>query len=183
MASQAAAGDLDPQLPPRAGSFSGTPTPAGPGSGEKKKIGMLKAMLSKKEIARAETAESQLQLSQSQLVVAENTAVEAVEQKRLLEQAVQKQAVELENATNQMTIYQQEFESLKTQLASNTELAVLEKEKASLELAAAKKDLSQAILERDEAVCAATRAMMVPELEGEEFEALLSVLQEDDKTK
>ena len=32
--------------------------------------------------------------------------VEAVEQKRLLEQAVQKQAVELENATNQMTIYQ-----------------------------------------------------------------------------
>jgi len=50
MASQAAAGDLDPQLPPRAGSFSGTPTPAGPGSGEKKKIGMLKAMLSKKEV-------------------------------------------------------------------------------------------------------------------------------------
>ena len=32
--------------------------------------------------------------------------VEAVEQKRLLEQAVQNQAVELENATNQMTIYQ-----------------------------------------------------------------------------
>jgi len=32
--------------------------------------------------------------------------VEAVEQKRLLEQVVEKQAVELENATNQMTIYQ-----------------------------------------------------------------------------
>jgi len=44
MASQAAAGD------PRASSFSGSPTAAGPGSGKKKKIGMLKAMLSKKEV-------------------------------------------------------------------------------------------------------------------------------------
>jgi len=50
MASQAAAGSLDPQLPPRASSFSGSPTAAGPGSGKKKKIGMLKAMLSKKEV-------------------------------------------------------------------------------------------------------------------------------------
>jgi len=32
--------------------------------------------------------------------------VEAVEQKRLLEHVVEKQAVELANATNQMTIYQ-----------------------------------------------------------------------------
>ena len=32
---------------------------------------------------------------------------------------------------------------------------------------------------RDEAVCALTRAMMVPELKGDEYEALLSVLPED----
>jgi len=32
---------------------------------------------------------------------------------------------------------------------------------------------------RDEAVCALTRAMMVPELKGEEYEALLSVLPEE----
>jgi hypothetical protein len=35
------------------------------------------------------------------------------------------------------------------------------------------------ITPRDEAVCALTRAMMVPELKGEEYEALLSVLPEE----
>jgi hypothetical protein len=59
----------------------------------------------------------------------------------------------------------------------------LVKEKAELLVHKLTADLAAAIAERDEAVCAATRAMMPPALEGEELDVLMSVLPEEEQEK
>ena len=97
----------------------------------------------------------------------------ALQQKQQLEQMLAKQQEES----------QQDKEQLKQQLEQLTMLHKLEKEKAELQVQKLTAELEAAIAERDEAICAATRAMMVPALDGEELDVLMSVLPEEEKAK
>ena len=95
----------------------------------------------------------------------------AIQQQRQLEEMLAKQQEEARKDKDQLV---QQMEQL-------TKLHSLEKEKAELQVRKLMADLEAAIAERDEAICAATRAMMVPALDGEELDALMSVLPEDEQ--
>ena len=133
----------------------------------------------------------------------------ALQQKQQLEQMLEQQR---QDSRNQQEMMQQQLEQMtklhqlekvpntpsSTLSWSNTNLRItdirvtrphrdkmyaLGQEKAELQVQKLTADLEAALAERDEAVCAATRAMMPPPLQGEELDVLMSVLPEEEQEK
>ena len=127
-------------------------------TGSKGKYGLLKRWMSGKEIKRAEAAEDQL-------LEAQSVAAEAVAQVRLLE----KQLVE---SQSQLQVSQRQLEESQRQL-----------QESQGQVAKLRAELGEVTAERDEAVQAASILINEPELEGEEFNVLLSVLPDEEVRK
>lgn len=144
-----------------AGQFAASGTSASPS--QKSNKGLLSWLTGSKKNMSAD----------ADLANAQQAAMVAIQQQRQLEEMLAKQQEEARKDKDQLV---QQMEQL-------TKLHSLEKEKAELQVRKLTADLEAAIAERDEAVCAATRAMMVPALDGEELDALMSVLPEDEQEK
>ena len=127
-------------------------------TGSKGKYGLLKRWMSGKEIKRAEAAEDQL-------LEAQSVAAEAVAQVRLLEK-------QLEESQSQLQVSQRQLEESQRQL-----------QESQGQVAKLRAELGEVTAERDEAVQAASILINEPELEGEEFNVLLSVLPDEEVRK
>ncbi|MGB1600319.1 MAG: PDZ domain-containing protein, partial [Promethearchaeia archaeon] len=127
-------------------------------TGSKGKYGLLKRWMSGKEIKRAEAAEDQL-------LEAQSVAAEAVAQVRLLEK-------QLEESQSQLQVSQRQLEESQRQL-----------QESQGQVAKLRAELGEVTAERDEAVQAASILINEPELEGEEFHVLLSVLPDEEVRK
>ena len=127
-------------------------------TGSKGKYGLLKRWMSGKEIKRAEAAEDQL-------LEAQSVAAEAVAQVRLLEK-------QLEESQSQLQMSQRQLEESQRQL-----------QESQGQVAKLRAELGEVTAERDEAVQAASILINEPELEGEEFNVLLSVLPDEEVRK
>ena len=126
----------------------------------------FKARLTRKDEARAEAAERQLH--QTQVL-----AAEAVAQQKYLEQALKMQD---QLALNCDLAWLAQADKEKAALRSELKEAELETGAEELKTRLLELELEEATAERDKAVQAATRAMTIPELQGEEYEVLQELL-------
>ena len=130
----------------------------------------FKARLTRKDEARAEAAEQQLH--QTQVL-----AAEAVAQQKYLEQALKMQdQLALNCHLAWLAQADKEKAALRSELENMVKEAELETGAEELKTRLLELELEEATAERDKAVQAATRAMTIPELQGEEYEVLQELL-------
>jgi len=130
----------------------------------------FKARLTRKDEARAEAAERQLH--QTQVL-----AAEAVAQQKYLEQALKMQdQLALNCDLAWLAQADKEKAALRSELENMVKEAELETGAEELKTRLLELELEEATAERDKAVQAATRAMTIPELQGEEYEVLQELL-------
>jgi hypothetical protein len=130
----------------------------------------FKARLTRKDEARAEAAERQLH--QTQVL-----AAEAVAQQKYLEQALKMQdQLALNCDLAWLAQADKEKAALRSELENMVKEAELETGAEELKTRLLELELEEATAERDKAVQAATRAMTIPELQGDEYEVLQELL-------
>ena len=104
-------------------------------------------------------------------------AAEAAAQRQFLEQALQMQdQLAYQQHLTWLTKVEADKAALNSELSKLVRAAELEKEAARLQIRRLELELEEAVVDHNEAVKAAARAMTLPELQGEEYQVLQELL-------